>query len=258
MAACDARPRLLEASVSLPVVNENDTVATEEIRYGDNDRLAARVALMAGVDHLVLLSDVDGLYTANPRRDPAARRIETVSEITPEIEAMGDAEGGESGSGGMRTKLLAAKTAVSGGCAMAIAKGAPDGATPHRPILSLRRGAPCTWFLASKSPRAARKQWIAGMKPMGALVIDAGAADALRAGKSLLPAGVVSVSGRFQRGDPVTIETEDGQALGAALSAYPVDEARRICGAQSSAVADILGHPGRAAMAHRDDMALWD
>lgn len=236
-----------------PVVNENDTVATDEIRFGDNDRLAARVALMCRADRLVLLSDVDGLYTANPRRDPAAERLAEVREITPEIEAMAEGAGTAGAKGGMTTKLMAAKTATKGGCAMAIAKG--DG---ERPIARLRAGGPATWFLASSSPQAARKGWIAGMKPVGALIIDAGAAAALRRGKSLLPAGLRAVEGAFERGDPVALRLQDGAGLGQALAAYAADEARRIAGRHSAEIPEILGYPGRAVVAHHDDMALWD
>ncbi len=235
----------------VPVINENDTVATDEIRYGDNDRLAARVALMAGADALVLLSDIDGLYTANPRHDPAARHFDVVPEITPAIEAMAG-EPGEDARGGMVTKLMAAKTAVTGGCAMVIARGAVD-----RPLSALLDGARCTWFPASTSPAAARKQWIAGMKPAGRLVVDAGAAAALRSGRSLLPAGVRRVEGAFERGDPVEIVTEAGAALGAALAGYGAREAALIAGRRSGEIEAALGHPGRAAMAHRDDMVLW-
>jgi glutamate 5-kinase len=235
----------------VPVVNENDTVATDEIRYGDNDRLAARVALMAQADVLALLSDVDGLYTGNPRHDPQARRLEVVAEITPAIEAMAG-EAGEGAKGGMITKLLAAKTAVRGGCAMIIARGAVD-----RPLAALEAGAPCTWFLASQTPALARKQWIAGMKPAGRLVVDAGAARALAEGRSLLPAGVTRVEGAFGRGDPVEIAGPDGAALGAALAGYGAAEAAAIAGRNSRDIEGILGYPGRAAMAHRDDMVLW-
>ncbi|TVQ55148.1 MAG: glutamate 5-kinase [Rhodobacteraceae bacterium] len=235
----------------VPVVNENDTVATDEIRYGDNDRLAARVALMAGADALVLLSDVDGLYDGDPRSDAGARRLPIVTEITPEIEAMAGGPG-EGARGGMVTKLLAAKTAVRGGCAMAIARGDVD-----RPLSALEDGAPCTWFLASQTPALARKQWIAGMKPAGRLVVDAGAAAALREGRSLLPAGVRRVEGVFQRGDPVTIAEDGGGDLGAALAGYASAEASAIAGRRSGDIAAILGYPGRAAMAHRDDMVLW-
>ena len=237
---------------TLPVINENDTVATDEIRYGDNDRLAARVALMAGADALVLLSDVDGLYTADPRTDPAARRLPEVAEITPEIEAMAGGAGTGLSRGGMRTKLMAAKTAMQGGCAMAITRG-----DVLRPLGALEDGAPATWFLPVTGPAAARKQWIAGMKPVGQLVVDAGAAAALRRGKSLLPAGVRAVEGAFQRGDPVSISDTGGRALGAALAAYNSEEARAIAGMRSDRIAGILGYPGRAAMAHRDDMVIW-
>ncbi len=237
---------------ALPVINENDTVATDEIRYGDNDRLAARVALMAGADVLVLLSDVDGLYTADPRADPTARRLDEVAAITPEVEAMASGAGSGLARGGMRTKLMAAKTAMQGGCAMAIARG-----DVLRPLWALEHGAPATWFLPVTGPSAARKQWIAGMKPMGQLIVDAGAAAALRRGKSLLPAGVRAVEGAFQRGDPVAIVETDGRALGAALAAYNAEEARAIAGARSDRIAGILGYPGRAAMAHRDDMVIW-
>jgi glutamate 5-kinase len=235
----------------VPVINENDTVATDEIRYGDNDRLAARVALMSGAEALCLLSDIDGLYTANPRHDPAARRFDVVPEITPEIEAMAG-EPGEGAKGGMVTKLMAAKTAVKGGCAMVIAKGWVD-----RPLRALAEGAPCTWFPASATPAAARKQWIAGMKPAGKLVVDAGAAAALKAGRSLLPAGVRRVEGAFERGDPVEIADEAGASLGAALAGYEADEARAIAGRRSAEIEAVLGYAGRAAMAHRDDMVLW-
>lgn len=237
---------------ALPVINENDTVATDEIRYGDNDRLAARVALMAGADALVLLSDVDGLYTANPRVDPTARRLDEVTEITPEIEAMASGAGSATARGGMRTKLMAAKIAMQGGCAMAVTRG-----EVLRPLSALEAGAPATWFLAGASPAAARKQWIAGMKAMGTLVVDAGAAQALHRGKSLLPAGVRAVEGAFQRGDPVAIVDTHGSALGAALAGYSAQEARAIAGLRSDRIAEALGYPGRAAMAHRDDMVIW-
>jgi glutamate 5-kinase len=237
---------------AVPVVNENDTVATDEIRYGDNDRLAARVALMAGADALVLLSDVDGLYTADPRVDQTARHLPEITEITPEVEAMGGDAGSAAGSGGMRTKLLAAKTALSGGCALAVTLG-----KAARPLQALAQGARATWFLPSKGPRAARKTWIAGMKPAGTIVIDDGAARALRSGRSLLPAGVCRIDGAFERGDPVTIVTKDGVALGAALVGYAANEARMVLGAHSDEIAEILGYPRRAAMAHRDDLVLW-
>ncbi|MEM9147935.1 MAG: glutamate 5-kinase [Pseudomonadota bacterium] len=236
----------------VPVVNENDTVATDEIRYGDNDRLAARVALMAGADLLVLLSDVDGLYTADPTRDPTARHLPEIRTISPEITAMaGDAGSGLS-KGGMRTKILAAKTAMQGGCAMAVTAGAKE-----RPLTALAAGDRASWFHPQASPALARKQWIAGMKPLGALIIDQGAANALARGKSLLPAGVVRVSGRYERGDPVSIIGPDGATLGAGLSGYSATDSTAIAGARSAQIAEILGYPGRTALVHRDDMVLW-
>ena len=236
----------------VPVVNENDTVATDEIRYGDNDRLAARVALMAGADVLVLLSDVDGLYTANPRENAAATHLPEVTEITAGIEAMAGGAGSAGASGGMRTKILAAKTAMQGGCAMAVMKGDVE-----RPLSALAAGARATWFRPQASPAAARKKWIAGMKPAGALIVDEGAVAALRRGKSLLPAGVRRVDGRFERGDPVTIMTVTGETVGAALAGYSSGEARAIAGQKSDRIPGILGYPGRAALVHRDDMVIW-
>ena len=243
---------LLDLGV-VPIINENDTVATDEIRFGDNDRLAARVALMAEADALVLLSDVDGLYTANPRVDPAARHLPRIARITPEIEAMGAGAGSDVGTGGMRTKLLAAKTATQGGCAMAICQGDVIG-----PLTSLENGALATWFEAEQTPLSARKQWIAGMKPEGRLIVDAGAAAALRRGASLLPAGLRSVAGDFDRGDPVSIEDQAGSAVGAALVSYSAAESRAIAGRRSDAIEAALGYAGRTALAHRDDMVIWD
>jgi glutamate 5-kinase len=235
----------------VPIVNENDTVATDEIRYGDNDRLAAQVAATVGADRLVLLSDVDGFYTGDPRRDASARRIDTIERITPEIEAMaGDAGTGLS-KGGMRTKLMAAKTAVAAGCAMAITEG-----SVARPLAALEAGAPATWFLAETDPHAARKRWIAAMKPRGTVTIDAGAATALGAGRSLLPAGVTEVAGSFGRGDPVAIAGPGGERLGQGLARYTAAEARAIRGLRSGDIEAALGYPGRAALIHRDDMVL--
>jgi glutamate 5-kinase len=235
----------------VPIVNENDTVATDEIRYGDNDRLAAQVAVTVGADTLVLLSDVDGLYTANPASDPDATRFDTVERITPEIEAMaGDAGSGLS-KGGMKTKLMAARMATAGGCAMAITQGAP-----LNPLKLLENGANATWFKPESDPQLARKRWIASMKPKGKITVDAGAADALGDGKSLLPAGVAAVSGKFGRGDPVEIIAAAGQKLGQGLSRYTADEARAIMGLKSSEIEARLGYPGRAALVHRDDMAV--
>ena len=235
---------------AVPIVNENDTVATDEIRYGDNDRLAAQVAATTGADCLVLLSDVDGLYTANPALDPAARHIPVVAEITPEIAAMaGEGISGLS-RGGMVTKVLAARMATAAGCALVIARGDGD-----RPLAALGAGARCTWFLPETDPQIARKRWIAGMKPRGRVVIDPGAARALAAGKSLLPAGVAAVEGEFSRGDPVTIAGADGD-IGRGLAGYASDEARAIQGRQSRDIEGVLGYPGRAALIHRDDMVL--
>lgn len=240
---------LLDLGV-VPIVNENDTVATDEIRYGDNDRLAAQVAGMAGADVLVLLSDVDGLYTANPREDAAARHLPVVAAITPEIEAMAGGVGSALSSGGMRTKLLAAKAAVRAGCAMAISRGAVD-----RPIAALESGAACTWFEPLGDPHAARKRWISAMKPKGRVSVDAGAVRALSGGKSLLPAGVTGVAGEFHRGDPIEIAGPDGAVVARALAGYDAREARLIMGHRSDRIAALLGHPGRAALVHRDDMA---
>lgn len=244
----------LETLLSLgvvPIVNENDTIATDEIRYGDNDRLAAQVAVTVGADSLILLSDVDGFYSANPALDPDAKRYEVVETITPEIEAMaGDGVSGLS-KGGMITKLLAAKMATAAGCAMAITEG-----SPLNPLKTLEEGANCTWFTAHVDPQAARKRWIAAMKPKGQITVDAGAARALESGKSLLPAGVADVEGTFGRGEPLAIVGPDGRKLGQGLSRYTGDEARALKGCRSAQIEEILGYPGRAALIHRDDMAL--
>ena len=235
----------------VPIVNENDTIATDEIRYGDNDRLAANVAVMAGADICVLLSDVDGLYTANPALDPDARHLPLVEAITPAIEAMaGDAGSGLS-KGGMKTKVLAARTATAAGCAMVITHGVGD-----RPLQALRQGARATWFTATLSPQQARKAWIGAMKPKGTLRLDPGAVAALAGGKSLLPAGIATVQGSFRRGDPVLLEGPEGAALGIGLSRYSAVEARAIAGHRSAEIEAILGYPGRAALVHRDDMAI--
>mmetsp|Transcript_28776 Transcript_28776/g.54628 ORF Transcript_28776/g.54628 Transcript_28776/m.54628 type:complete len:369 (+) Transcript_28776:1132-2238(+) len=236
---------------ALPIVNENDTVATDEIRFGDNDRLAAQIAATIGADMLVLLSDVDGFYSANPGDDPTAKRYDTIDAITPQIEAQaGDAGSGLS-KGGMKTKLMAAKTATAAGCAMAICHGAA-----HRPLTALENGANATWFTATEDPQAARKRWIAAMKPRGTVTLDAGAARALSRGNSLLPAGIHAVDGTFGRGDPVAITGPDGHQLGLGLSRYTADEAQKIKGHHSAEIEALLGYPGRAALIHRDDMAL--
>ena len=237
---------------AVPLINENDTVATDEIRFGDNDRLAARVAAMISADTLVLLSDIDGLYTADPRRDPKAQFVPEVTAITPEIEAMaGKIRSGDS-RGGMVTKLAAARMCLANGCRMAIADG-----KGLNPLKSIEQGARATWFLPSATPKAARKQWIAGaLKPAGALLLDAGAEKALRSGKSLLPAGVVGVEGSFQRGDAVLVKTADGRVLGRGLSAYSAEDARRIMGYKTSEIEALLGYRGRDEIIHRDDLVL--
>ncbi len=235
----------------VPIVNENDTVATDEIRFGDNDRLAAQIAVTVGADQLILLSDVDGFYSANPQQDASAQRFDLVQTITPAIEAMaGDSISGLS-KGGMKTKLLAAKTAIAGGCAMAIMEG-----SVLRPLQALAMGAARTWFVAQSDPQAARKRWINAMKPRGEVRLDAGAVTALRAGKSLLPAGVTAVSGTFGRGDPVAILSPEGDVLGKGLVRYTVAEARLIAGHRSGQIEAILGYAGRAALIHRDDMVV--
>jgi glutamate 5-kinase len=237
---------------AVPVINENDTVATAEIRFGDNDRLAARVAQMISADTLVLLSDIDGLYTADPRREPGARHIAELREITPEIEAMGGAAPAGYSSGGMVTKLAAARIALAAGCRMAIARG--DGL---HPLAALEAGARCTWFLPAAEPRTARKRWIAGtLNPMGALTIDEGAAAALRRGTSLLPAGVVAVEGSFERGDAVVVRDGEGREVARGLSAYSSADARAIAGHKSGEIEAILGYRGRNAMIHRDDLVV--
>ncbi len=236
---------------TVPIVNENDTVATDEIRYGDNDRLAAQVAATVGADLLVLLSDVDGLYTGNPQIDPSAQHLDIIDHITPEIEGMaGDAGSGLS-KGGMKTKVLAAKTATASGCAMIIMHGAEN-----HPLHRLKDGAKNTLFTPQTDPHTARKRWISAMKPQGVLVVDAGAARALASGKSLLPAGLSGVEGRFGRGDPVTIKAQSGETLGQGLCRYTATEARAIAGRHSSEIEAVLGYPGRAVLVHRDDMAL--
>jgi glutamate 5-kinase len=237
---------------ALPVINENDTVATAEIRYGDNDRLAARVAQMASADCLVLLSDVDGLYSADPNTDAAARFIAEVAHITPEVEAMAGQATSGVGTGGMRAKILAARIAVSAGCHMCIAAGAH----PH-PLRRIEEGARCTWFLPSATPAAARKQWIAGtLRPSGALIIDAGALRALSEGRSLLPAGVTAARGRFDRGDTVSVFNAEGAEIARGIVAYSDADAARIMGRRSGEIADILGFRGRDEMIHRDDLVL--
>jgi len=244
--------RTLLSLGAVPVVNENDTVATSEIRYGDNDRLAARVASMISADCLVLLSDIDGLYTAPPDRDPDAQRLEVVQHITPEIEAMAGDAGTELSRGGMVTKIEAGKIAVAAGTNMIVALG-----KRRHPLAALSEGAPCTCFRAHSTPLAARKRWIAGsLDAAGALVIDDGAFAALKSGRSLLPAGVVDVEGAFERGDTVVIRDRRGQVVGRGIAAYSSADAALLSGRKTREIEQILGYRGRDEMVHRDDMAL--
>jgi len=237
---------------SIPVINENDTVATSEIRYGDNDRLAARVATMMGADLLVLLSDVDGLYAEPPATNPDARHLPVVERVTAEIEAMAGSAGSELSRGGMLTKIEAAKIATASGTTMVIA-----GGRETHPLKRITAGERCTWFMPEASPVTARKTWISGrLETRGALHIDDGAVKALRQGKSLLPAGVRRVEGRFQRGDAVSILGPNGEEIGRGLVAYDMSDAERLAGRNSREIEKILGFAGRAEMIHRDDMAL--
>jgi glutamate 5-kinase len=237
---------------AVPVINENDTVATAEIRYGDNDRLAARVAQMVGADCLILLSDIDGLYTADPKDDPDAQFIARVLEITPVIEAMAGGTGSDLGSGGMQTKIAAAKIAVAAGCHLCISKGALE-----HPLQRIEDGARCTWFVPSSTPMATRKQWIAGtLKPAGAIAIDEGAVRALLSGKSLLPAGVTRAVGRFDRGDTVSIIGPGGVEVARGICAYSDADAARIIGRKSAEIEQLLGFRGRDEIVHRDDLVL--
>jgi glutamate 5-kinase len=258
LADTEERRRYLNARATLstllghkavPVINENDTVATSEIRYGDNDRLAARVSSMMSGDCLVLLSDVEGLYTAAPGQ-PGATLVPEVRDLTPEIEAMAGKAVSGLGSGGMATKIEAARIAMAAGAHMVIASGAR-----RNPLQSILDGAPCTWFVTQATPMAARKRWIAGaLVPTGRIVIDAGAEKALAAGKSLLPAGVRRVEGRFARGDAVSIISERGQEIARGLVAYDRADAERIIGRRSAEIESILGFGGRDEMVHRDDL----
>ena len=237
---------------AVPVINENDTVATDEIRFGDNDRLAARVTGMIEADCLVLLSDIDGLYAENPRQNPNAKFIAEVASITPEVEAMAGAAGSDMGSGGMTTKLLAARIATEAGAHMVIASGATAA-----PLAAIEAGARCTWFVASGSPAAARKRWISGtLKPAGSVAIDAGAATALTQGKSLLPAGVAAIEGAFERGDCIVVRDDAGREVARGLVAYGAEDARKICRAKSGEIEALLGYRGRSELIHRDDMVL--
>ena len=239
---------------AVPVINENDTVATAEIRYGDNDRLAARVAAMVGADCLVLLSDVDGLYTAPPQINRDAEFIDFVPAITPAIEAMAGSAGSELSRGGMKTKIEAGRIATAAGAAMVIASG-----RTNNPLAAIDAGARATWFAPQATPASARKAWIAShLEPRGTITVDAGAETALRSGKSLLPAGVTSVTGDFSRGDAVVILGVAGAELGRGLIAFDLDHARKIIGKRSSDLEALLGYRGRSEMIHRDDMMLRD
>jgi glutamate 5-kinase len=237
---------------AIPVINENDTVATAEIRYGDNDRLAARVAQMISADCLVLLSDVDGLYTADPRINPDASFIAEVREITPAIELMASGALSAVGSGGMATKISAAKIAVAAGCYMCVAAG-----RELQPLQRVEQGARCSWFLPVETPATVRKQWIAGaLQPVGELQVDAGAALALRAGKSLLPTGVTRISGKFKRGDALIVRDADGVEIARGLTAYSSADAERLRGRKSADIEALLGFRGRDEIIHRDDLVI--
>src|SRR6478609_1081007 len=237
---------------AIPVINENDTVATNEIRYGDNDSLAARVATMASADLLVLLSDIDGLYDAPPKNNPNAKLIPVVDSISSEIEAVAGEAESELSRGGMRTKVEAAKIATTGGTHMLIASGKIE-----HPLQAIADGGRCTWFLTPANPITSRKRWIAGsLEPKGTLTIDAGAVAALRAGKSLLPAGVIRIDGQFARGDAVVVRGPDTHEIGRGLIAYDAEDAEKIKGRSSPDVMAILGISGRAEMIHRDDLVV--
>lgn len=237
---------------AVPVVNENDTVATAEIRFGDNDRLSARVAVMLEAETLVLLSDVDGLYSADPRREPGARHLPLVETIDASIRAMAGGSNSGVGTGGMTSKLAAAEIATRAGCTVLLAQGGIE-----RPIAALRAGARCTLFPAATTPRRARKDWIAGaLAPTGSLWLDEGAVDALARGSSLLPAGVTRVEGRFEKGDAVLLRAPDGRAVAKGLVAYDAADAERLVGARTSEIESRLGWRGRDELVHRDDLVL--
>ncbi|MAI10690.1 MAG: glutamate 5-kinase [Rhodospirillaceae bacterium TMED167] len=242
---------LLEVG-AIPLINENDTVATDEIRFGDNDRLAARVAAMMSADLLILLSDIDGLYTADPAEDKSAKLVPEITEITPGIEAMAGQAIASDSSGGMPTKLAAAKQCLSAGCHMVICEGRGTA-----PLSALEQGGTCSWFIASGNPQTARKRWIAGtLQPVGAVVIDDGAVAALGKGKSLLPAGILNIEGAFERGDAVAVKSTDGQEIARGLCAYSSDDASRIMRHKTDEIEGLLGYRGRGEMIHRDDLVI--
>jgi len=237
---------------AVPVINENDTVATAEIRYGDNDRLGARVASMMEADTLVLLSDIDGLYTANPQRDPSAKHIPEVRAITAEIERMAEGPLSTTSKGGMESKIAAAKIATAAGAGVIIS----NGHVLH-PLAAIADAPRTTLFVPRVSPAQAKKRWIAGgLSALGTIVIDSGAERALASGKSLLPAGVKSVTGQFERGDAVLVKAEDGRELARGLIAYNSEDAKRLIGRRTVDIEAILGYRGRDEMIHRDDLAL--
>ncbi|SNY90686.1 glutamate 5-kinase [Cohaesibacter sp. ES.047] len=239
---------------SVPIVNENDTVATSEIKYGDNDRLAARVATMISADCLILLSDIDGLYTAPPANNPDARHIPLIEHITPEIEAMAGSTGSEFAKGGMTTKIAAGKIAVNAGTSMIIANGGV-----YNPLKSIMDGAKCSWFVANSNPITQRRRWINGhLEPHGCLTLDDGAVRALHSGKSLLPAGVMSLEGNFAKGDAVILRAPNGEEIARGLIGYDHFEAEKIKGCRSNQITEILGYDGRPELIHRDDMVLRD
>jgi glutamate 5-kinase len=237
---------------AVPLINENDTVATDEIRFGDNDRLAARVAAMVSADLLILLSDIGGFYTSDPARHADAVLMPEITAITPAIEAMADTSTSSDSSGGMITKLAAAKACMSAGCRMAIADG-----RILNPLATVEKNGPGTWFIPQANPHSARKNWIAGsLQPVGAVIVDDGAAKALADGRSLLPAGVAAIEGAFQRGDAVAVKLADGRELGRGLVAYSAEDARRIMGHKTHEIEALLGYRGRDEMIHRDDLAI--
>jgi len=245
--------KLLEHSV-IPIINENDTIATDEIRYGDNDRLAARVAQLVMADALILLSDVDGLYTADPGKDSSAKHIPEVKKITDEVQSMAGETRSDIGSGGMATKVQAARIATHAGCSTVISSGAID-----RPLEALAAGGKCTVFRAEGSPAAARKQWLAGvLEVRGELRLDDGAVAALKSGNSLLPVGVIEVVGNFRRGDVVTIVDAAGNEIGRGLAEYSNEDAQRLVGCRSENIEEKLGYRGRSVMVHRDELVLFD
>lgn len=238
---------------AVPLINENDTIATDEIRFGDNDRLAARVASMVSADLLVLLSDIKGLYTADPALDKKAKLVPVVTELTPEIEAMASNNVASDSSGGMPTKLAAARQCLGAGCHMVICEG-----RKMSPLKSLENGADCTWFIPSGNPKTARKRWISGsLQSLGSIMVDNGATAALKQGRSLLPAGICQIEGSFQRGDAVSIVTTKGNELGRGLIAYSSEDAKKIMGHKTGEIENLLGYRGRDELIHRDDLVIF-